>query len=57
MKYGNNNNHTASLNDYDSFIINTAAVIEKTLSKLEDIFDNITQDNDTDNAIQNHQIN
>jgi hypothetical protein len=39
MKYGNNN-HIASLNDYDNFIINSDAVIEKTLFKLEDIFEN-----------------
>jgi hypothetical protein len=52
MMNGNNSNHTASLNDYDNFIINTDAVIEKTLSKLEDIFNNGTQENGIANTIQ-----
>jgi hypothetical protein len=51
MTYGNKNNHIASLNDYGNFITNTNAVIEKTLSQLEGLLDNSTQDNNTSNVI------
>jgi hypothetical protein len=45
MVNANGKNRNASLSDYGRFIINTDAVIEKTLSILENIFNNITENN------------